>query len=143
MDDGAPHRRALSPASELDPRRAREPLMYYTRTGPLGDVFAEIPARAGRRVAVVGLGIGTIACYRAPGEDWRFYEIDAAVERLARNPAYFSFLARCAPEVPVEIGDARLSLERAPLQVDRTRQHVDFRVDLAQAEIGDHADLVD
>jgi SAM-dependent methyltransferase len=81
-------------------------------------VFAGAPARVGRRVAVVGLGVGAIACYRAPGDDWRFYEIDPAVERLARNPAYFSFLSQCAPQAPVVIGDARLSLERAPRRND-------------------------
>jgi hypothetical protein len=74
-------------------------------------------------VGVVGLGAGTLACYRRLGQDWRFYEIDPAIERIARNPKRFSFLARCAPGVPVEIGDARLVLGRevranaAPLDV--------------------------
>jgi len=62
------------------------------------------------RVGVVGLGVGTLACYRKPGQRWTFFEIDPAV--LAYSQArQFTFLERCAPEAPVVIGDARLKLE--------------------------------
>jgi hypothetical protein len=65
-------------------------------------------------VAVVGLGTGTAACYAVPGDQWTFYEIDPAVERIARNPRYFTFLQDCAPDARVVLGDARLSLGDAP-----------------------------
>jgi hypothetical protein len=98
----------------LDPARATQPLAYYSRSGPLGDVFAQTAVHgAGRQIAVVGLGIGAIACYKQPGEDWIFYEIDPAIERIALNPAYFSYLARCTPGAPIVTGDARLSLRRS------------------------------
>jgi hypothetical protein len=95
----------------LDPARASEPLAYYSRSGPLGDIFAEtgVPG-AGRKIAVVGLGIGAAACYRRAGEDWKFYEIDPAIERIALDPTYFTFMARCAPRATIVTGDARLSL---------------------------------
>ena len=49
------------------------------------------------------------------GEDWTFYEIDPAVARLARDPAFFTYLTKCAQSVPsVRIGDARLRLREAP-----------------------------
>ena len=66
------------------------------------------------RIGVVGLGAGTLACYARPGQSWRFYEIDPLVAKIARDPAKFSFLSRCLPHAPIEIGDARLSLARQP-----------------------------
>jgi hypothetical protein len=96
-------------AQSFDPERILEPLTYYHRDGPLGaffDVFGG--TRTTRRVAAVGLGTGTIACYANKGEDWTFYEIDPAVEEIARDPDYFTFLRDCPARVV--LGDARLSL---------------------------------
>jgi spermidine synthase len=67
----------------------------------------------GRRVAVVGLGAGTLACYGRAGEQWTFYEIDPAVVGIATNPRYFTFLRDCPPAVRIILGDARLTLRRA------------------------------
>ena len=51
------------------PRRRREPLTYYHRTGPIGQVFEAFGARPARPdVAVVGLGAGSLACYAEPGQ---------------------------------------------------------------------------
>ena len=92
-----------------------EPITYYHRDGPLGDVFATLArARPSRRVAIVGLGTGTIACYGRTGEQWTFYEIDPLVQRIARDPRYFSYLRDCPPVTSVVLGDARLSLAAAP-----------------------------
>ncbi|MCZ0736528.1 fused MFS/spermidine synthase, partial [Phreatobacter sp. AB_2022a] len=87
-----------------------EPLSYYHAAGPLGQAIAATRERLGRpiRVAVVGLGSGSLACYAVPGDAWRFYEIDAEIERIARTE--FSFLRQCAPEAPIILGDARLTL---------------------------------
>jgi spermidine synthase len=65
-------------------------------------------------VGVVGLGTGTLSCYARPGQDWRFFEIDPAMVRIARDPSIFTFLTRCAPQAKVVLGDARLSLARQP-----------------------------
>ena len=65
-------------------------------------------------VGVLGLGVGTIAAYAEPGERFTFYEIDPAVERIARNPDYFTYLADCRGKTEVILGDARLSLEHGP-----------------------------
>jgi hypothetical protein len=90
------------------------PLAYYTRTGPLGQIFASRrnELRHGS-IAVVGLGIGTSLCYRTPGQQWAIYEIDPAVDRMARDPKLFQYVSLCAPDVPTTLGDARLSLEKA------------------------------
>ncbi|HJU65518.1 MAG TPA: fused MFS/spermidine synthase [Gemmatimonadaceae bacterium] len=93
----------------------REPLTYYHRDGPLGQLFASLLQTDGdRRVAIVGLGTGTIACYGRSGERWDFYEIDPLIERIARNPRFFTYLRDCPPTTRVVLGDARLSLADAP-----------------------------
>ena len=99
-------------AQWMSPDRERTPLTYYTRSGPLGDIFREAPV--GRSVAVIGLGAGSIACYRPAGGRWTFYEIDPQIVTIARDPKLFRYLADCAPQSPIVVGDGRLSLARAP-----------------------------
>ncbi len=93
--------------------RRMDPLTYYYMGGPLGDVFAHVAQKPVRRVAMVGLGTGTIACYGRPDEHWTFYEIDPMVVQIARTPMYFTYMRDCAPRTNVVIGDARLSLGAA------------------------------
>jgi spermidine synthase len=61
-------------------------------------------------VAAIGLGVGTLAAYVRPGQRWTFYEIDPAIERIARDDRYFTFLNDCGDRCRVVLGDARLSL---------------------------------
>ena len=94
---------------------ARETLTYYHRDGPLGQSFTWLMRnKPDRRVAIVGLGTGTIACYGRPNETWTFYEIDPLIERVAFNPKYFTYLRDCPPAKRIVLGDARLSLAQAP-----------------------------
>jgi predicted membrane-bound spermidine synthase len=104
-----------------DPARREEPTAYYTRTGPLGQVFDELrvqedaDARPGA-VAIVGLGAGGMASYARPTERWTFYEINPAVVTIARDPAYFTFLRDVfgdSPRLEIVLGDARLRLADA------------------------------
>jgi SAM-dependent methyltransferase len=107
------HGSTLHGAQSLDPARRRDPATYYLRNGPLGWIFNGTPILSGpRRVAVVGLGTGTAAAYGSEGDQWTFYEIDPGIERIARNPRYFSYLADSPAEVRVVLGDARLSMAR-------------------------------
>jgi hypothetical protein len=94
------------------PARERTPTTYYTPDSGIGRVLRAVPMLYGThaRIGVVGLGTGTLACYARAGQDWRFYEIDPAMARLAREK--FTFLARCDPRARIVLGDARLSLER-------------------------------
>ncbi|MEO8454274.1 MAG: fused MFS/spermidine synthase [Sphingomicrobium sp.] len=94
------------------PDLERYPTSYYARQSGVGLALAAAGEHA--RIDVVGLGAGTLACYSRPGQSWRFYEIDPAVVRIARNPKQFTFLSRCQPNVQIAIGDARLTLERSP-----------------------------
>lgn len=92
-----------------------EPLTYFTRKGPAGDLFANVAGRSSQwRVAVIGLGAGAMACYATPGQRWTFYEIDPLVERLATDPRYFTYYSDClAGRGQIVLGDGRLSLARA------------------------------
>ncbi|HET9272592.1 MAG TPA: fused MFS/spermidine synthase [Vicinamibacterales bacterium] len=95
----------------IDAARQGEPLTYYHRTGPFGRMFATVPqVRQPGEIAVIGLGIGTLSAYAQPGQRWTFFEIDPAVERIARDVRYFTFLETCGDRCRVVLGDARLSL---------------------------------
>jgi len=99
----------------LDPGRACEPLAYYTRSGPIGQVFEAFQASpVENEVAVIGLGAGVMACYHQPHQRFTFYEIDPTVLHIAQNRRYFTYLSDCGPPVRVVLGDARLSLRDAP-----------------------------
>ena len=98
------------------PQRERMETTYYV---PLSGVGLAMGAREqlfgpNARIGIVGLGTGTLACYARPGEQWSFYEIDPAVARIARDPKRFSFLSACDPGASIELGDARLLIEREP-----------------------------
>ncbi len=112
------HGTTLHGTQDRSPSRRTTPLSYYHREGPLGVLLTTAPRLAAgappRRVAAVGLGTGTVACHGREGERWTFYEIDPLMERIARDPALFTYLRDCPPTVDVVIGDARLQLAAAP-----------------------------
>jgi hypothetical protein len=112
------HGNTLHGRQRLDPEKREEPLAYYTRGGPIGDVFATFnPHHAKARIAVVGLGIGSLAAYAQPEQEWTFYEIDPAVQHIAEDTRYFTFLHDHKDQLqPIIPGDARLRLREAPPQ---------------------------
>ncbi|HXS71735.1 MAG TPA: fused MFS/spermidine synthase [Patescibacteria group bacterium] len=94
---------------------AGEPLSYYHRAGPLGEVIASVQLEhATMRVGAVGLGAGAIAAYGRYGDTYQFFEIDPTVVSIARDPASFTFLADSAASIDIEIEDGRLGLESTP-----------------------------
>ncbi|MBY0525711.1 MAG: fused MFS/spermidine synthase [Gemmataceae bacterium] len=107
------------------PDPASEPLSYFHRRGPMGQLIRLFDSRCDEsidggklppRVAVAGLGVGALAGYARPGEDWTFYEIDPAIERVAWDPKFFTYLAGArqrGAHVEVLLGDARLRLRDA------------------------------
>jgi hypothetical protein len=102
-------------AQYIAPEKRRVLTSYFHRDNPLGQMFYALgKGDRFRRVAVVGLGAGTVACYRKPGEEWTFYEIDPVVVQLATDTRYFTFMSECAPDSRIVIGDGRLSLAAAP-----------------------------
>jgi hypothetical protein len=86
------HGNTVHGLQSLDPARRQEPLAYYARSGPIGELLAALSPADPRlkSVAVLGLGAGALAAYAQPGQAWTFYEIDPAVVRIARDD--FTFL---------------------------------------------------
>ena len=109
------HGTTMHGAQRVEASGWREPLTYFHRDGPLGQLFNALGTRP-RAIGVVGLGVGTVACYRRPGQRWTFYEIDPLVERMARDERYFHYLSECAPDAAIRSGDARLMLQSTPQQ---------------------------
>lgn len=101
------------------------PTTYYHPSSPIGDLFAMLTS-TGRldRVALVGLGAGTLATYAQPGSRFTFYEIDPAVISIASpSPAgydasCFTYIADACRDPKVQIGyeqgDGRLLLRTTP-----------------------------
>jgi hypothetical protein len=109
--DALAHGSTVHGAQRRLPQYERLPETYYTRSGPLGDIFARLQ-HDDRPVGVVGLGVGSAACYAKPQQQWTFYEIDPQVADFARDGRYFDYLALCAPAAEIVLGDGRLMLQR-------------------------------
>ena len=92
------------------------PVSYYTPESGVGLALAKTPELygTGASVGIVGLGTGTLACYRTSGQTWQFFEIDPLVIEIARDRKIFSFLEKCAPDAAMTLGDARLTLAQVP-----------------------------
>jgi hypothetical protein len=93
-----------------------EPISYYHKDGGIGQAISAIRERKGGpiRVAVIGLGAGTLTCASQPGEDWKFFEIDQSMVDTARDPKYFTYIQNCEPNLQPVMGDARLTFAREP-----------------------------
>lgn len=106
------HGTTLHGLQRTDPAYRREATTYYGPKSGVGLALGKAEALAGPNAAVgiVGLGAGTLACYRRPGQQWTIFEIDPVMVDIARDPAKFTFLSDCAPDAPVVIGDARLKI---------------------------------
>ncbi|WP_271079096.1 fused MFS/spermidine synthase [Aurantiacibacter sp. MUD61] len=94
---------------------SRSPTAYYGPNSGVGRslLMADTLFGSDARVGVVGLGVGTLACYKQPEQDWTFFEIDPVVLDYSEN-GEFTYLSDCAPDSPTVIGDARLELEEMP-----------------------------
>ncbi|MFT4026759.1 MAG: class I SAM-dependent methyltransferase [Novosphingobium sp.] len=109
------HGTTLHGEQSTDPAKRRNPTTYYGPTAGVGLAFANAEKLYGpaARIGVVGLGTGTLACYHRAGQSWRFYEIDPTVLRYSQDRT-FTYLADCAPDAKVVLGDARLELAKEP-----------------------------
>jgi hypothetical protein len=108
------HGAVVHGAQLLDPARINEPTTYFHRSGPIGDIFSVFnAAKMKPSVAVIGLGTGSIISYAKPGQHVVFYEIDPAVEQIARDKRFFNFLDSSQIKYDIVIGDGRLTMHDA------------------------------
>jgi spermidine synthase len=97
--------------------RAR-PLSYFHEAGPIGDLFADRERlKRPLKMAVIGVGTGTLAAYTQKDWELTLYEIDPAVVKVARDPKYFSYIddaEKRGVKVDVILGDGRQEFKKAP-----------------------------
>jgi hypothetical protein len=96
-------------AQYLWPPLRDQPTTYYGPDSGIGIVLREGFAGP-KRVGLVGLGIGTLAAYGQPGDEFRFYEINDQVIDLAKT--LFFYLRDTRATTTVVEGDGRLSLQQ-------------------------------
>ena len=87
-------------------------LPYYPSGSPVDEILSRTSSTA--HIAVMGLGAGALATYVRPGQTFSFYEIDAQIVRIARDPTLFTFVENCKGTCKTEVGDARLLLTAEP-----------------------------
>jgi hypothetical protein len=95
----------------FDPGFSHIPTTYYATDSGIGLALrfcCNNPAPRPRNIGVIGLGAGTIAAYGHPHDRIRFYEINPAVEPIARN--LFTYIRDSFAEITIVPGDARTSL---------------------------------
>jgi hypothetical protein len=93
-----------------------EPTMYYYDGSAIAqgmDAARAVKGGGPIAYAVIGLGTGSLICRSQPGDRAVYYEIDALMARLARDSGMFTFLKECGQDVPIIMGDARLTLADA------------------------------
>jgi hypothetical protein len=103
------HGRTRHGIEYIEPSKRDWPTSYY---GPQSGVAIMLQAlrQPARRIAVVGLGTGTLAAWGRAGDTFRFYEINPDVEPIARS--WFWFLRDSPARTEVVLGDARVQLGR-------------------------------
>ncbi len=102
----------------LDIARQMEPNGYYTPgCGPSLAIAAvrqnnKTQNRIGPlKIGVLGLGTGSLVTWGEKGDQFIFYEINPASEKLAR--AHFTYLENWGDDAQVILGDGRIQLERS------------------------------
>lgn len=90
------------------------PTAYYGNDSGVGLTLTHFSREGGRRIGVVGLGVGTLLAYGQPDDYFRLYEINPTVVEFAQT--YFTYLKNTAARYDIVVADARLALEREPPQ---------------------------
>ena len=103
------HGPTLHGAQFLDKDLRLEPLAYFHRQSPSGQVLGQrrVPVS---RVALVGLGVGSLAAYAQQGDQYDIFELDPLVGNIAQE--YFSYLPEAKGKLKIFYGDARVSLRK-------------------------------
>jgi hypothetical protein len=105
------HGTTLHGAQPRDAAQACMPTLYYAPNTPIGQVALAQHDKPGAVIGVVGQGSGALAGYKRASDALTFFEIDPLVDRISRDPRWFTFISDCADgPVRTVLGDARLTL---------------------------------
>ncbi|WP_265943915.1 spermidine synthase [Dechloromonas sp. A34] len=98
----------------LDPAKRHQPATYYAKESGVGETLDYAMARnPSLRVAIIGLGAGTLASYAREADHYDFYEINPEVVSIANQ--WFDNVPACrAKTKQTLIGDARLKMAQLP-----------------------------
>jgi len=107
------HGTTIHGAQFKDKLREVQPLTYYHRDTPVGELLGPSGMRF-NRIGLIGLGTGALASYGRPGQEIDYFEIDSDVYPIARN--LFSHLKHSAAKINFISGDARLTISRTALK---------------------------
>ena len=101
----------------LSEKWRNEPLSYYGHDTGIGKALLTLKDRPDARIGVVGMGTATVAAYGMKGQTYRFYDINPAIVKIAREQFHFlGDLEARGGKVEVALGDARRNLEADPPQ---------------------------
>jgi len=107
------HGTTLHGAQARDSRFDCVPTLYYAASTPIGQAADMVGRRGPARIGVVGQGSGAMATYKRAEDTMTFFEIDPMVDRLSRDPQWFTYISDCASgPINTVLGDARLTLAR-------------------------------
>lgn len=114
------HGTTLHGAQSIDPETRKptqphQPLAYYHRDSPIGELFTNWRQENFQSIGVVGLGVGALAAYGNNGQSFTFFEIDPLVQRIAEDQRYFTFISEARSrgvDTNIILGDARLTLKQ-------------------------------
>ncbi len=107
------HGTTLHGAQARDGRFDCVPTLYYAAATPIGQAATMVERRGPAKIGVVGQGSGAMAAYKRTEDTMTFFEIDPMVDRLSRDPQWFSYISDCASgPINTVLGDARLTLAK-------------------------------
>ncbi len=94
--------------------RSRAPTSYFGENGGGAGIVGHpfYKTEKSMRVAIAGMGIGTLAAYARPNDIYRFYEFNPQDVDLASNSNLFTFVSECQGNLDIITDDARKALER-------------------------------
>lgn len=86
------------------------PQSYYRKDTGVALALEHLYKTPDINVGLVGLGAGTLAAYANEGDTFYFYELNPAVEAMAKE--YFTYLSNTSAYIDISLGDGRVSLAR-------------------------------
>ncbi len=118
-DHGDPFRSLMNGSIQhgtqiFSPDLRHVPTAYYAADSGAGLALRNCCIGRPKRVGIIGLGAGTLAAFGLPGDTFRFYEINPAVQPIAQN--LFTWLRDSAASITFVEGDGRASLVAEPPQ---------------------------
>jgi len=102
----------LVPVSYFGPLTAIGMALYDGPLSAAGIDLDDAPEGSGRRIGIIGIGVGALAGYGRSGDEIVFYEIDPEVVSVAVDSGHFDYMPRSRAKIEIVLGDGRLSLEQ-------------------------------